>query len=314
MWHQASVISSAVFGRDSACTVDDKAIGDSLFEVLLEKACSAPLEKAAAAFAGLGTHVAADVQDVSPACLQNGLVCCQHCDDQHCVNTQTQHHLLQSHRLTPHWRHTLCFLCCWCRIVLHRIAYGPGDGLESLARAMRRRDVLQRADDLVPHSVGRVLLVLANTAVVDRIEGSTSVKCSAPAYHVHPRRMFLPVRAEYHSLTSTGCLSWTKCRLAADCYRHIVRILNSRRLTLAPHPCRSIEVATIPGALQILRIGTTLAARPASSARRIEDCTLLAMSHPVAVAGTSRPTGAGAKCFCLTSRTVASTTRASAQA
>ena len=43
--------------------------------------------------------------------------------------------------------------------------------------------------------------------------------------------------------------------------------------------CRIIAAATAPGALQLLRFGTTLAAWPASSAGRIKNCTLLALSH-----------------------------------
>ena len=52
-----------------------------------------------------------------------------------------------------------------------------------------------------------------------------------------------------------------------------------RGLTLTPHPCRFIAAATVPGALQLLRFGATLAAQPPSSAWPIEDCTLLALSH-----------------------------------
>ena len=64
----------------------------------------------------------------------------------------------------------------------------PENGLEGLARAMRRREVLQRADELVPHSVGRVLLALLASTLMDRTAGYKSVSCSAPAdHHVHPR-------------------------------------------------------------------------------------------------------------------------------
>ena len=43
------------------------------------------------------------------------------------------------------------------------------DGLAGVFTAMRRHEVLQRADEQIPHSVGRMLLALANT-VADEAE------------------------------------------------------------------------------------------------------------------------------------------------
>ena len=56
-------------GRGSLLRDDSKPLGDSLFEYCVEKACSAPLEQAAAAFVGLGVLLNAS-EDVSSACFQ----------------------------------------------------------------------------------------------------------------------------------------------------------------------------------------------------------------------------------------------------
>lgn len=63
------------------------------------------------------------------------------------------------------------------------------------------------------------------------------------------------------------------------CVARLTILLHADSHSLTPHPCRFIAAATIPGALRLLRFGMTLAAQPASSAWRIADCTLLALSH-----------------------------------
>jgi hypothetical protein len=55
---------------------------------------------------------------------------------------------------------------------------GLENSLEGVIRAMRRRDVLQRADEMIAHSIGRVLLALATT-VADKDKGCKSVSCLA---------------------------------------------------------------------------------------------------------------------------------------
>ena len=46
-----------------------------------------------------------------------------------------------------------------------------------------------------------------------------------------------------------------------------------------PHVCSLIAAPTVPGALQLLRIGATMAARPRINAIRINACMLLASTH-----------------------------------
>ena len=48
---------------------------------------------------------------------------------------------------------------------------------------------------------------------------------------------------------------------------------------IGPITRRIIAAATVPGALQLLRFGTTQAARPASGVWRIQDCMMLALSQ-----------------------------------
>ena len=92
-------------------------------------------------------------------------------------------------------------------------------GLMGVARAMRRREVLQRADELVPHSVGRVLLALA-ASVADRDEGCKSVTCSAPAHDVHILAGELCMHVQ--NITSATCSGASnRIWLAAVCCRHM---------------------------------------------------------------------------------------------
>jgi hypothetical protein len=55
--------------------------------------------------------------------------------------------------------------------------------LTDIGRAMRRPGLLQRADELVPHSVGHVLQAIA-LAVRRSIDGFQSVSCSAYVTHL----------------------------------------------------------------------------------------------------------------------------------
>ena len=108
---------------------------------------------------------------------------------------QTQHCMLQPHLLTATTSHILV-----CVLLAPGLCYGVPcaaleKGLGGIAGAMRRREALQRADELGPHSVGRVLLALA-TSVADHDEGCRSVSCSAPAHHGHTRRRLPHARAE----------------------------------------------------------------------------------------------------------------------
>jgi hypothetical protein len=60
------------------------------------------------------------------------------------------------------------------------------NGLDGVTSAMRRCEMLKRADELIPHSVGRVLLALAlATTMADIDEGCKSVSQAMPAIPVH---------------------------------------------------------------------------------------------------------------------------------
>ena len=71
---------------------------------------------------------------------------------------------------------------------------GLENSLEDVIKAMRRRDMLQRADKMIAHSVGRVLLALATT-VADKHEGCKSVSCSA-VMHLDPCKVAVPAWAQ----------------------------------------------------------------------------------------------------------------------
>ena len=68
----------------------------SRFEEWLEKACCAPLEQAATAFAELGADPAAGLQTVSPA----QLACHMHCNDKHWTGSPST--MYRSLTCSPH--------------------------------------------------------------------------------------------------------------------------------------------------------------------------------------------------------------------
>lgn len=151
--------------------------------------------------------------------LATGLVCRRLCNNQLWTCRPNTTNCSLSCSITTMTSHILV-----CAMLARDLPYAVScaaleKGLGGVARAMRRREVLQRADELVPHSVGRVLLALA-ASVADRDEGCKSVTCSAPAHDVHT--LAGELRMHVQNITSATCSgvsnrSW----LAAVCYRHM---------------------------------------------------------------------------------------------
>ena len=261
-----------MFGRDLISRCDGTPLADSIFEYCLKEACCAPLDQGAAAFAGLGLLLTAS-KDVSPACSQRSgnlrtLVVCMMA----CMHHQWPHaailHLSIAHSMNLTTLPLALQLALGPRLTVSQMALEKG--LEwPMYTAMRRREMLQRADELIPHSVGRMLLALAlATSMADIDEGCRSVIEAVPAYSEH---MLFHLRHTF--VSATKCMLGSHLLTANDCRK------GTDGLILNPQPCSFIAAATIPGALQLLRFGATLASRPTNSAWHIHNCTLLAQSH-----------------------------------
>jgi hypothetical protein len=143
---------------------DNTAVADEVFKYCLKQACCAPLELAAAAFSRMGAHLGGSPNvgvhrcsgacaNVWPAnrCRSAGIstTACKYVQDMLFAPVAL---------LAQELSHT--------RVVSHATLV---NGLDDVNNAIRRPGLLQRADELIEHSTGRVLLALA-TAVVGNVD------------------------------------------------------------------------------------------------------------------------------------------------
>jgi hypothetical protein len=107
---QQPIESACSLGRDLTCRCDSKPFGDILFDYCLKKLSCAPLEPAAAAFAGLGLLLTAVTSEkVSPTRLQPS-TCLRGL--QSSAITRAAIYVAISPAYARHVHHTIRFLHC----------------------------------------------------------------------------------------------------------------------------------------------------------------------------------------------------------
>ena len=136
-------------------------LGDVLLHSLKEASC-APLELAAAAFAGLGSVLAQS--NVSPITLM-------------CASTYNAASCTESY-----WSALVLFMCrqschvCAVQVLRdYRRSYQDQINVADMGRAMRRPGLLLRAQEMFPNAVGHVLAAIGTCMQGDRLTNHRSV-------------------------------------------------------------------------------------------------------------------------------------------